>query len=193
MMYSSLATSSSWKRPLLMRKLVSWLFSGIIPASAGGRWSKSHTHLAVARVLDDAVLRVGPADPDEPFGVGNHRLQPGRPRGVPVTAPRTAARCLPDPARSARDRERSRACGAGLPSPPISSCSGALPRFRNQTWSMESTLIPVTCCMLHRLGSGFGQNGSTRYCGAPFSSTACPAITCARPTIPAASASMRTR
>ena len=27
---------------------------------------------------------------------------------------------------------------------------------------MLSTLSPVTCCMLQRLGSGFGQNGSTR-------------------------------
>ncbi len=30
---------------MLIRKLVSWLFSGIIPASAGGRWPKSHTTL----------------------------------------------------------------------------------------------------------------------------------------------------
>src|SRR5688572_522430 len=29
--------------------------------------------------------------------------------------------------------------------------------------------MPVTCCMLHRLGSGFGQNGSTLKSGAPFS------------------------
>src|SRR5918993_2970644 len=28
--------------------------------------------------------------------------------------------------------------------------------------------------MLQRFGSGFGQNGSTRNCGAPASSTACP-------------------
>jgi hypothetical protein len=45
MMYSSFATSSSWKRPLLTRKLVSWLFSGILAASGVGRCSKSHRSL----------------------------------------------------------------------------------------------------------------------------------------------------
>src|SRR5688572_32090465 len=33
--------------------------------------------------------------------------------------------------------------------------------------------------MLHLFGSGLGQNGSTRYCGAPFLSTACFGTTCA--------------
>ena len=42
-----------------------------------------------------------------------------------------------------------------------------------------STPMPVTCCMPHLFGSDFGQNGSTRYCGAPFLSTTCPATTCA--------------
>src|SRR5687768_9744506 len=31
---------------------------------------------------------------------------------------------------------------------------------------MWSTWMPVTCCRLQRFGSGFGQNGSTLYCGA---------------------------
>src|SRR5205814_4099073 len=44
----------------------------------------------------------------------------------------------------------------------------ATPRLRNQTWSIWSTQMPTTCCMLHLLGSGLGQNGSPRYCGAPF-------------------------
>ena len=48
-------------------------------------------------------------------------------------------------------------------------------------WSMWSTRMPVTCCMLQRFGSGFGQNGSTLKIGAPFSSTACPgACACTR-------------
>src|SRR5687768_2755001 len=29
------------------------------------------------------------------------------------------------------------------------------------TWSRESTATPATAPMIHRLGSGFGQNGST--------------------------------
>ena len=49
----------------------------------------------------------------------------------------------------------------GLSPPPISSPSAAWLRLMNQMWSMLSTLIPVTCCMLQRFGSGFGQNGST--------------------------------
>src|SRR5215813_12572804 len=57
----------------------------------------------------------------------------------------------------------------------------ATPRLRNQTWSIWSTQMPTTCCMLHWLGSGLGQNGSTRYCGAPFLSTTCFATTWAWP------------
>src|SRR5579863_10065619 len=44
---------------------------------------------------------------------------------------------------------------------------------------MESIEIPTICCMLQRLGSGLGQNGSTRYCGAPLASRAWRGITCA--------------
>ena len=61
---------------------------------------------------------------------------------------------------------------AGVSPPPISSPSAAWLRLMNQMWSMLSTLMPVTCCMLQRFFSGFGQNGSTRNIGAPFSSTA---------------------
>src|ERR1700757_4941891 len=47
--------------------------------------------------------------------------------------------------------------------------------------------------MLQRLGSGLGQNGSTRYCGAPLASRACPGITCAYPTDAAAYATNRNK
>src|SRR5688500_16240870 len=50
--------------------------------------------------------------------------------------------------------------------------------------------MPTTCCMLHRFGSGLGQNGSTRYCGALVASTACPVTTCACPTEAAAYTAM---
>src|ERR1700752_1490133 len=56
---------------------------------------------------------------------------------------------------------------------------------------MESTEIPTICCMLQRLGSGLGQNGSTRYWGAPLASRAWRGITCAYPTDPAAYATTR--
>src|SRR5262245_16363829 len=56
---------------------------------------------------------------------------------------------------------------------------------------MESTEIPSICCMLQRLGSDFGQDGSTRYCGAPLASTACPGTTCAYPIDAAAYAPAR--
>src|ERR1035438_4337638 len=56
---------------------------------------------------------------------------------------------------------------------------------------MESIEIPTICCMLQRLGSGFGQNGSTRYCGAPPASRAWRGITCAYPTDAAADATTR--
>src|SRR4029079_19382694 len=57
--------------------------------------------------------------------------------------------------------------------PPISSGLAAAARFRNHTWSSGEILMPVTCCILHRLGKGFGQNGSTLYIGAPLASRAC--------------------
>src|SRR5436309_3219146 len=56
---------------------------------------------------------------------------------------------------------------------------------------MESIEIPTICCMLQRLGSGLGQNGSTRYCGAPLASRAWRVITCAYPTDAAAYATAR--
>src|ERR1700731_4836628 len=56
---------------------------------------------------------------------------------------------------------------------------------------MESTEIPTICCMLQRLGSGLGQNGSTRYWGAPLASRAWRGITCAYPTDAAAYATTR--
>src|SRR5580704_1929019 len=58
---------------------------------------------------------------------------------------------------------------------------------------MESTEIPTICCMLQRLGSGLGQDGSTRYCGAPLASRAWRGITCAYPTDPAACATKRNK
>src|SRR4029079_14382254 len=62
--------------------------------------------------------------------------------------------------------------------PPISSGLAAAARFRNQIWSSGEILMPVTCCMLHRFGRGFGQKGSTLYIGAPLASTACTCRSC---------------
>src|SRR5262245_18640845 len=45
--------------------------------------------------------------------------------------------------------------------------------------------MPVTCCMLHLLGSGFGQNGSTLNIGAPFPSTLGARGCCAPPEVAA--------
>src|SRR4029079_11525447 len=64
--------------------------------------------------------------------------------------------------------------------PPISSGLAAAARFRNHTWSSGEILMPVTCCILHRFGNGFGQNGSTLYIGAPLASRACICRCCER-------------
>src|SRR5262245_40257472 len=66
--------------------------------------------------------------------------------------------------------------------PPISSGLAFAARLRNHTWSSGDILMPVTCCILHRLGKGFGQNGSTLYIGAPLASRACICRCCERAT-----------
>ena len=119
--------------------------------------------LPVACELQDAVLIGFAADPHEPFRIDDDRLQLDR----PLRMKSGAAPCVDDVSllvgfdelRSTDAAER----GEGFPSAVSSMGRADRPRLRNQTWSMWSTKIPTTCCMLHLFGSGLGQNGSTRY------------------------------
>src|SRR5688572_13578921 len=53
----------------------------------------------------------------------------------------------------------------GLVDAPFSSGRMPVERLNTHTWSFRSTASVGTCCMIHLFGSGFGQNGSTRYIG----------------------------
>ena len=56
-------------------------------------------------------------------------------------------------------------CG-GFAIAPFSSSSSEAGRCRIQTWSFWSTAMPDTWPRIQFSGSGFGQNGSGRNCGA---------------------------